>query len=252
PPEPFRFTVGGRDTEIQLRIGNTGPTPLSIRVRLEAERLSFPEGEIDVVLQPEDVTQVPVPVTARANGEFGVLVHLLTPAGNALGEPVELTARVNPLAGIGRVVTVGAVLVLLSWWYSWFRRRRQAELAAAIDGAVSRHPTGRANGGEAADGSDVRPDESANDGPVDTTNDGSDDESAGDGPGDATNADGSDDESADNGVRHRTSRRGPISRHTVSDTESADTPRHTVSDTERADTSNNDDTALEGGAAGGP
>src|SRR5690606_10317275 len=218
PPEPFRFTVGGRDTEIPLRIGNTGPTSLSIRVRLEAERLSFPQGEIDVVLEPEDVTQVPVPVTARANGEFGVLVHLLTPAGNALGEPVELTARVNPLAGIGRVVTVGAVLVLLSWWYSWFRRRRQAELAVAIEGAVSRHPTGRTNGGE-TESADDRPDESADDEPGDTTNEGSDDD----------------------GVRHRTSRRDPISRHTVSDTEGADTSsRHTVSDTDGADTSSRD------------
>ena len=36
-----------------------------------------------------------------------------------------LTARVNALAGLGQVVTGGAVLVLVSWWYGHFRRRRR-------------------------------------------------------------------------------------------------------------------------------
>ena len=65
---------------------------------------------------------------------------MLTPAGNQLTEPVELTARVTTLAGLGRVFTVGALLVLASWWFSYFRRRRKTERQALLEATRTRHP----------------------------------------------------------------------------------------------------------------
>jgi hypothetical protein len=65
----------------------------------------------------------------------------LTPAGNQLTAPIEFTARVSTLTGLGRVFTVGALLVLATWWFSYFRRRRISTRSAGIDGAARRHPT---------------------------------------------------------------------------------------------------------------
>ena len=140
PPEAFPFTIPGRQVDIPVRIENTSDTALRVIVRLDAEKLSFdPEG-VEAVLEPNAITAVPIPVTARANGVFPVLIQVFTPSGTALTEPVELTARVSTFAGLGRVVTVAAVLVLASWWFSYFRRRRKAELERGIDDARDRHP----------------------------------------------------------------------------------------------------------------
>jgi len=142
-PETFQFTITGRDADIPVRIENTGDTPLTVSVRLEAEKLSFPADEIEAVLLPNAITSVPIPVTARSNGVFPVLVEVLTPAGNQLTEPVELTARVSTLAGLGRVFTVGALLVLATWWFSYFRRKHRAGRQDALHAARSRHPAER-------------------------------------------------------------------------------------------------------------
>jgi hypothetical protein len=78
-------------------------------------------------------------VEARSNGRFPVTVELLTPRGNVLLGSDTVTARVSALAGLGQVVTVVALLMLLTWWgHNWRVRRRRA-LESAID--TSGHPS---------------------------------------------------------------------------------------------------------------
>jgi hypothetical protein len=139
-PEIFSFTITGRHADIPVRIENTSDTPLRVKIRLEAEKLNFPTDLVDAVLLPNSVTAISVPVTSRSNGVFPVVIEVLTPAGTALTEPVELSARVSTLAGLGRVFTVGALLVLASWWFSYFRRRRRSGRQEQIETARSRHP----------------------------------------------------------------------------------------------------------------
>jgi hypothetical protein len=154
-PETFSFTVTGREAEIPLRIENVGPTPLRVTVHVEAEKLNLPDADLGVVLAANAITVVPVPVTARSNGVFPVFVELRTPAGNPLSEPVELTARVSTLTGLGRVFTVGAILVLASWWFTYFRRRRRDGRHRSVAAARDRHP---AIGPYAEIASDLSPD----------------------------------------------------------------------------------------------
>lgn len=139
-PEPFSFTIAGDAAPIPLRIENRGDTALSVRVMAAADKLTFPEGELDVVLEPNQINNVDIPVEARSNGVFPVVVEIRTPAGTPVTETVELTARVSTLTGLGRLVTVGAILVLATWWFSYFRRRRIAERTNAINQAQDRHP----------------------------------------------------------------------------------------------------------------
>ncbi len=131
PPDSFSFTLTGSDSPIPLRIANTGPTPLTIVVRVKSEKLVSRGSDSVVVLAANSVTDVPLEVTARTSGIFTVVVELLTPSGSRLGEPVVLTARANTLTGLGRALTAGGLLTLGVWWLAYFRRHRAAVASEA-------------------------------------------------------------------------------------------------------------------------
>ena len=139
-PEPFSFTIAGTTAPIPRRVENSGPTPLTVLVHAESDNLTFPEGDLAVVLAANQITNVDIPVEARSNGVFPVEVEIRTPAGNPVTQPIELTARVTTLTGLGRVFTVGAVLVLATWWFTYFRRRRAQRRGERLLLATARHP----------------------------------------------------------------------------------------------------------------
>jgi hypothetical protein len=91
-----------------------------------------------VTLRPLDETSVIIPVEAEANGTSSINLIVSTPAGEPLGEPVTLTARVTALTGLGQVLTGGLVLVLVTWWFTHWRNRRRDALA---NGGRGRHPS---------------------------------------------------------------------------------------------------------------
>ncbi len=129
-PRPFTFTLTGRESELRLNVRNNGDVPLQVVVQPRSPKLTFPEGDQLVELNAAGVTEIIVPVEARANGTSSIEVQLVTPElAVGVEGPVVLTARVNALTGLGQVITGGAVIVLLSWWFSHFRRRRRTRLA---------------------------------------------------------------------------------------------------------------------------
>jgi hypothetical protein len=144
PPEAFPFTIGGRQAQIPLRITNTSPTLLNVLVHLESDKLAFPINDIPTELAPNTTTEIQVDVTARSNGVAPVSVEIRTPAGSRLTEPVVFTARVNNLTGLGRVLTVGLLLVLATWWFTYFKRRRRQVHEQLVSESVGRHPTSTA------------------------------------------------------------------------------------------------------------
>jgi uncharacterized membrane protein len=128
-PAPFTFTLTGRRSVLRLNIRNDATEPRVVVVRARSPKLTFPDGDKEVVLEPSGNTEVEMPVVARSNGTSSVEVELLTPVlGQTVDGPVVLTARVNALTGLGQVITGGAVLVLVSWWFGHFRRRRRERL----------------------------------------------------------------------------------------------------------------------------
>jgi Family of unknown function (DUF6049) len=137
-PEPFPFTLTGRDSVLRLRIRNDADEPRRIVVRARSPKLTFPDGDLEVELAPAANTEVELPVVARSNGTSSVEVELLTPAfDQTVDGPVILTSRVNALTGLGQVITGGALLVLVSWWFGHFRRRRRGRLDEAFNGAIN-------------------------------------------------------------------------------------------------------------------
>jgi hypothetical protein len=153
PPDPFTFTLTGQTSEVTLRLGNTGSTPLRLLLRPEASKLTFPEEVFEVELEPGS-TSVTMPVAALSNGTFPVTIELLTPADRReITDPIVLTARVNALTGLGQVLTGGALVVLASWWFSHFRNHRRRASERARNG----HPSNGRTGAPTASGSVASP-----------------------------------------------------------------------------------------------
>jgi hypothetical protein len=125
PPDPFTFTLTGRESEVRLRVGNSSNEVLRVTVVPSSPKLTFPDGPQTVDVPPGDPTLVPIRVSARSNGTSSVAMSLRTPAGGELIEPVFLTAKVNALTGLSQVITGGALLVLATWWLSHLRQRRR-------------------------------------------------------------------------------------------------------------------------------
>jgi hypothetical protein len=129
-PEPFTFTLTGRTSDLRLNVRNTTDEDRTVVVRAVSPKLSFPAGDQTITLPP-GVTEIVIPVAARANGSSSVEVQLLTPVFNQrIGPSAFLEARVNAISGLGPLITGIAIVLLLSWWFSHFRRRRRARLAA--------------------------------------------------------------------------------------------------------------------------
>jgi hypothetical protein len=61
---------------------------------------------------------------------------LLTPLGDPLGEPVVLTSRVNALTGLGQVLTGAFIVLLGTWWFANWHKRRTTDQAARDDASA--------------------------------------------------------------------------------------------------------------------
>ena len=114
-----------------------------MRVHLESPKLSFPDNDVLVTLDAETVQQR-VTVKARANGTFPLTVTIMTPEGDvAVAPPTELTVHATTLSGFGVVLTVGALLVLATWWVRHLRRNRRHEGASREARSTIRAPVRR-------------------------------------------------------------------------------------------------------------
>jgi hypothetical protein len=144
-PESTTFTLGGRTSTIRLKLSSTADVPLTVLVRMRSAKLTFPEGDPIVELAPQQTTEVSIPVEARSNGTFPVALEVLTPVGDELlGPRVVFTARVTALAGLGQVITVGALLVLVTWWVHHLRVRHRQRRAGLAEPSTRRHPATKA------------------------------------------------------------------------------------------------------------
>ena len=140
-PTSTTFTLGGRDSSIRVTLRNDNESDLRVNIRLSSSKLRFGSQNEAVVLPAGTTTSVEVPVQARSNGRFPVVLQLFTPDGaQALGVPVTFTARVNALAGLGQLVTGIALLLLISWWIHHLRRERRRR-SAEVDRTATRHPS---------------------------------------------------------------------------------------------------------------
>lgn len=159
-PEPFAFTLTGRDNLLRFELTNTSATPLRVRVSFSSPKIRFPDGDTLVDLPAQSSTNIEVRARALSNGKSSVFLRIYAPAENRnveLVPEVVLTARVTSLAGLGQLITGAGMLLVLTWWAHHVRTSRRKAAAAKN---VSRHPAARREAPVAPDG-EVSPDAAA-------------------------------------------------------------------------------------------
>jgi hypothetical protein len=134
---PSTITITSSKAEIPISFKNDTEDPITVHLRLESDRLLFPDGtEQDVALAPKHNTTVRVAVETRGSGTAPVTVTVTTLRGLAIGQPTTIKVRSSFVSGVGVFLTVGAIVFLVLWWGWDIHRRRKKR-------ARDRHPTYR-------------------------------------------------------------------------------------------------------------
>ncbi len=130
-----RITLTSRHAKVPLSFENTKKPsrPVQVRIRLESQKLSFPNGADQVVTLPPGNTTVVFEVEARTSGTFPMTITITSADGNIeFGPPVRVTVRSAVFSGIGLALTIAALVFLAGWWGNHFRRTRRERRAAAM------------------------------------------------------------------------------------------------------------------------
>jgi hypothetical protein len=132
------ITLTARQGEIPVTFLNETNQPLRVRVRLESDKLVFPDGDQRVLDLPPRSTTVRFGVEARGSGTFPLTLTVTSPDGELEIQRTEVQVRSTFVSNVGLFLTIGAILFLGLWWGNDFRRRRKRRAAEAE--AAIRHP----------------------------------------------------------------------------------------------------------------
>ena len=125
-PRSRTLTLTAREGEVPLTFQNRSNDTLTVLVRLESDRLEFPDGtERSLVLPPRNTT-MRVRVRARTAGAFPLRVTLVSPQGGLALASSRFTVRSTAASGVGIALSAGAALFLLLWWARHLVRGRRA------------------------------------------------------------------------------------------------------------------------------
>lgn len=125
-PQPRTLTLTAREGEIPLTVDNATPSPMTVVVRLDSDKLEFPQRPARTVdLAPRRTTTIRFAVRARAAGNFPVAVRVVAPSGDLTLATTRFTVRSTAASWVGVALTAGAGAILVLWWgrYLWRSRR---------------------------------------------------------------------------------------------------------------------------------
>jgi hypothetical protein len=128
PDTTSAFSLTSRTGVIPVRLGDPGPTPLTVVVQLRSNRFTFPDGDRQTVRLERPGQIVTFRVEALATDRSRVVILARAPsepdaqAGRILDRE-ELIIRVTTLNVVALVVTGAAALTLaVLWSRRWWRR----------------------------------------------------------------------------------------------------------------------------------
>ncbi|MEL7207331.1 MAG: DUF6049 family protein [Actinomycetota bacterium] len=134
-PSGQTVTLTSRRARVPVAVSNAMGVPARVRITVTSDRLEFPEGsQIEVVLE-DGATTVQVPVEARTTGSFRMQVDVSSPDGVLAITSVPVSIRSTAVSGVGIALSIGAGLVLATWWVrNWHSSRRDHRLISREDG----------------------------------------------------------------------------------------------------------------------
>jgi hypothetical protein len=119
------FTFTSRTGTIPLRMGDPGPTPLTVILELRSAQFRFPDGDRQTVTLSEPDQIVTFRATATTTGQSQIQVIVRAPSGRPIQQQV-LVVRTTAVNRIALIITVGAALVLVALWSRRYIRRPTA------------------------------------------------------------------------------------------------------------------------------
>jgi len=137
------ITLTARKGQIPVTFLNDTDQTLRVRVRLQSDKLLFPDGDERVLDLAPRSTTVRFTVETRSSGTFPLTLTVTSPDGSLSIQQTEVQVRSTFVSNVGLFLTIGAVLFLALWWGNDIRRRRKrraAQAEAAPDTATSAEP----------------------------------------------------------------------------------------------------------------
>ena len=128
--EGTTFTLGSRKSQLRLDLKNSSSEDLTVQVKVESPKLKLDRSMAVIEVPANSSNELVINVVALSNGLFPVDVRIYTSDGSSqLGKKIEVSARVNAIAGLGQVVSGVALLLLLTWWGAHFRRKYRTRVS---------------------------------------------------------------------------------------------------------------------------
>ena len=124
-PVSRTLTLTSRAGVVPLSFQNDTGQELPVRLRLRNDRLTFPDGNEQVLDLPPNNTTVQVRVTTSSPGSFPLLISVTSVDGRITIERTRITVRSSVVSGIGIALTATAGVFLVVWWVTHWRRSRR-------------------------------------------------------------------------------------------------------------------------------
>jgi hypothetical protein len=122
---PGNITLSGRTGAIRIQLRNDSEFPLTVRVRMSSAKLNLKNPLRVVNLAAGGTTEVKVDAGTRSNGRFPLSIRVTTPEGGLEVVPyIQVTARMNAIAGFGQYLSLFLLVMVLLWWWTHWRRTR--------------------------------------------------------------------------------------------------------------------------------
>lgn len=123
-PEQSTVTLTSNSAEIPITFDNNTGQPVKVRIKLESNRLLFPDGAERVVLLPRKNHTERIRVETRGPGTFPVTIDVTTEDGLPI-QSTRLSVRSSVVSGVGVFLMIGALTFLAGWWGWDIHRRRK-------------------------------------------------------------------------------------------------------------------------------
>ncbi len=120
------FTLTARSAEIPVTFQNRTGVPAKVVVKVQSEKLDFPQGSTQMLDLTRLNTTQRFTVVSRTSGAFPVRITLESPDGNLMIGQARFTVRSTAASGVGLVVSIGAAVFLAVWWGRHALRGRRA------------------------------------------------------------------------------------------------------------------------------
>jgi hypothetical protein len=148
-PVDGTYTLASTDAPLVLTVQNDLPFAVKVRLELATRgNVGLTTEDIGVTtLQPFSRTPLQVPAHVRQSGGFEVIARLTTPAGEPLGEAVQMQVKSTAYGPVTLAITIGAAALLGLLFlrravrFVLKRRRGEPEDAQALDGVSTVPPT---------------------------------------------------------------------------------------------------------------